>query len=301
MNEETKRIIKVVLIVIIMIIGIKFIQGIQDKNSISKDLKKRGYNDEEITILLENLNEEEIKNISFKEYDGFLPKLISHKYYIKDNNQKYIEYIKDNNNLDEVISIINVKADKDWYTFTTQIEDFSNSMLVNKYYFLPADYNPNDIVSIKNWYAYDNQSIKKEVYDQYVKMHNAASNQGLRLIVETSYRTFEQQENIYRYSGDLAARPGFSEHQTGLALDIKTDKVSDSNFESSEEFTWLKNNAYKYGFILRYPKGKEKITGIKYEPWHYRYLGVDLATKVHDSGLTYEEYYAYYCEYKKEC
>jgi len=301
MNEETKRIIKVVLIVIIMIIGIKFIQGIQDKNSISKDLKKRGYNDEEITILLENLNEEEIKNISFKEYDGFLPKLISHKYYIKDNHQKYIEYSKDNNNLDEVISIINVKADKDWYTFTTQIEDFSNSMLVNKYYFLPADYNPNDIVSIKNWYAYDNQSIKKEVYDQYVKMHNAASNQGLRLIVETSYRTFEQQENIYRYSGDLAARPGFSEHQTGLALDIKTDKVSDSNFESSEEFTWLKNNAYKYGFILRYPKGKEKITGIKYEPWHYRYLGVDLATKVHDSGLTYEEYYAYYCEYKKEC
>jgi len=300
MNEEVKRAILLIVGVIIAVVCIKCIQG---KDSTLKDLKKRGYSEEEINILLENLTEEEIKNVTYKEYNELLPKLISHKYYIKDNHQKYLDYKQKNNNLslDEVISIINVKADKDWYTFTTQIEDFSNSMLVNKYYFLPADYNPNDIVSIKNWYAYDNQSIKKEVYDQYVKMHNAASNQGLRLIVETSYRTFEQQENIYRYSGDLAARPGFSEHQTGLALDIKTDKVSDSNFESSEEFTWLKNNAYKYGFILRYPKGKEKITGIKYEPWHYRYLGVDLATKVHDSGLTYEEYYAYYCEYKKEC
>lgn len=296
MNEELKRMILVVIGVIILVVCIKCIQG---KPSISNDLKKRGYSEEEINILTEYLNEEELKNVSFKEYNELLPKLISHKYYIKDNHQKYIEYSKKNNNLDEIISIINVGADKDWYTSTNQVDDFSNSMLINKYNFLPADYNPDDIVTIKNWYAYDNQSIKEEVYNQYVKMYNAASKQGLRLIVTTSYRTWEEQTNIYNYNGDNATRPGFSEHQTGLALDIITDKTS--NFEDSEEFTWLKNNAYKYGFILRYPKDKENITGIKYEPWHYRYLGVELATKVHDSGLSYEEYYAYFCKYKNEC
>jgi len=299
MNEEVKRAILLIVGVIIAVVCIKCIQG---KDSTLKDLKKRGYSEEEINILLENLTEEEIKNVTYKEYNELLPKLISHKYYIKDNHQKYLDYKQKNNNLslDEVISIINVRADKDWYKFTTLVEDFPNSILVNRYYFLPHEYEPEGLVEVKNWYAYDGNKLVKEAYEKFIEMHNAAASKGLRLIINTSYRTSVQQENIYNVSGDLASKPGHSEHQTGLAIDIMTDRTSDK-FENTEEFKWLINNSYKYGYILRYPKDKEKITGYAYEPWHYRYLGVELATKVHNSGLTYDEYFAYYCEYKKEC
>ena len=100
---------------------------------------------------------------------------------------------------------------------------------------------------------------------------------------------------------DYASRPGFSEHQTGLALDIVTDNIIGNEFENTDEFKWLQENAHLYGFILRYPKDKEYITGYNYESWHYRYVGKELATKIKESGLTYDEYYAYYCEYKKAC
>lgn len=299
MKGELKRAIILVIAIILVVIVIKLIQN---RDTTIKDLKNKGYNDSEITILLENLNEEEIKNTIANEYNQYLPKILSNKYYIKDNLQKYLEYCKINNNVEEVISIINVGADKDWYTYTKEVTNLSNSMLVNKFNYLPADYAPDDIISIKNWYAYDGNSIKDEVYDQFIKMWKDAGELGLKLIINSSYRTFERQERIYNNSSDeYASRPGFSEHQTGLALDITTDGSIENGFEDTDEFRWLQTNAYKYGFILRYPKGKEYITGYSYESWHYRYLGVDLATKVYESDLTYEEYYAYYCEYKGEC
>ena len=93
-----------------------------------------------------------------------------------------------------------------------------------------------------------------------------------------------------------AARPGYSEHQTGLALDITTRLAEDEEFVNTEEFSWLKENAHKYGFILRYPEGKENITGYSYEPWHYRYVGIDVATKIYNENITFDEYYAYYIE-----
>lgn len=73
------------------------------------------------------------------------------------------------------------------------------------------------------------------------------------------------------------------------------------DFENTEEFDWIKNNAHKYGFILRYPEGKEYLTGYKYEPWHYRYVGVDVATYIYEEDIVFEEYYAYFCEYKNAC
>ncbi len=300
MKEEIKRIIILVIAIIAVIVVIKLIQN---KDTTIKDLQKKGYTDQEITILLDNLNGEEIKNVLGSEYNKYLPKLLSNKYFIKDHLQKYLEFCKNNDNVDEVISIINVGADKDWYKNTKEVENTDSlSMLVNKFHYLPATYAPDDIVPIKNWYAYDGHSIKDEVYTQFIKMWEDAKDEGLNLIINSSYRTFEDQQEIYDSSNDdYASKPGFSEHQTGLALDIVTYDSMDNEFEKTDEFRWLQNNAYKYGFILRYPKGKEFLTGYAYESWHYRYLGVDLATKVYKSGLTYEEYYAYYCEYKSEC
>ena len=140
----------------------------------------------------------------------------------------------------------------------------------------------------------------------YVEMWNAAYADGIYLLALSTYRSKAEQEQEYKYYKDykgekyadsIAARPGWSEHQTGLAIDLysKKDYKADT-FDQSETFKWLSENAVKYGFILRYTKGNEDITGYHYESWHYRYLGKELAQKVVDSGLTYDEYYAFYLD-----
>ena len=95
------------------------------------------------------------------------------------------------------------------------------------------------------------------------------------------------------YADNYSARAGHSEHQTGLAIDIGSTKTS---FEYTNEFKWLQEHAHEYGFIMRYPKGKTWITGYEYEPWHYRFVGVDAATKIFEEGITFEEYYAKYID-----
>ena len=134
-------------------------------------------------------------------------------------------------------------------------------------------------------------------------MYNAAKEEGLYLIITSAYREYEFQETLWKkyaaqqgeeWADSIAARPGYSEHQSGLALDIVTYKSNMNDFENTKEFKWLQDNAHKYGFILRYPKGKEKLTGYNYESWHYRYVGVETATKIKKLGITFDEYYAYY-------
>lgn len=311
MKTEVKRAIVLIIAVVLVVVGIKIFQN---RDTTLKDLQNKGYTENEINILLNTLSKEEIKNVIESEYNGDLPKFLDSKYYIHDNLQKYLDFCKDENNsrkfsntcnsknIADIISIINTNAYIEWYTNTKEVTNLSNTMLVNKHNYLPADYAPSDIQNIRTMYAYDGHSIKEEVYDQFIKMWSSANKEGLSLIINSSYRTFEDQERIYAInSDDYASKPGFSEHQTGLALDIVTPGSIGNDFENTEEFKWLKNNAHKYGFILRYPKEKEHITGYSYESWHYRYLGIDLATKVYNSNLSYEEYYAYYCEYKGEC
>lgn len=113
----------------------------------------------------------------------------------------------------------------------------------------------------------------------------------------SGFRSYSTQKSLYQkyvkrdgqaVADTYSARPGYSEHQTGFAFDINRASMS---FEGTKEAVWLEQNAYKYGFIMRYPKGKESITGYQYEPWHYRYVGVERAQKLFSSGLTIEEYY----------
>jgi len=298
MNKELKRTIILIVGIVVTVILIRTIQGF-DKTG--RQLKDIGYSKEERTQIQEKLNKDDLNKILNMEYHDNLVDIINHKYFIPKNLEKYLEYDKDN--VDDIISIINVGANKDWYTDPIETDiSKGNSMLVNKFNHLNDDYDPDDIVNISIQYAYEGHKIKKEVYSQYVKMWNDAKKQDLTLIVNSSYRTFEQQKKEYDNSNDdYAARPGFSEHQTGLTLDIVTYNTVGNDFENTDEFKWLQDNAHKYGFILRYPKDKEYLTGYHYESWHYRYLGIDLATKVYESGLTYDEYYAYYCDYKGEC
>ncbi len=301
MDKNTfKRLIFVIIFVVIVVAVILIIQN---TNKTEKALKELGYSEEDITVIVEKLSETDIEKILNMEYNQKLASIINAKYYIPDNLDRYLAYSPKTDNIDDIISIVNVGADSEWYTNTEETNlDDGIKMLVNKFHYLKEDYSPDDIVPISNWYAYEGHSTKKEVYDHYISMWNDANELGLVLLVNSSYRTFEEQQEQYDMSNDdYASRPGFSEHQTGLALDIVADGVQGNEFENTDEFKWLQENAYKYGFILRYPKGKEHITGYNYESWHYRYVGKELAAKVKESGLTYDEYYAYYCEYKKAC
>ena len=299
-----KNIIKrVVFVVVFVVVVVGIILIIQNSNKTEKALKELGYSKEDITVITEKLSETDIEKILNMEYNQKLASIISAQYYIPDNLDRYLAYSPKTDNIDDIISIVNVGADSEWYTNTEETNlDDGIKMLVNKFHYLNEDYLPDDIVPISNWYAYEGHSTKKEVYDHYVSMWKDANEQGLVLLVNSSYRTFEEQQEQYDMSNDdYASRPGYSEHQTGLALDIVSDGVQGNEFENTDEFKWLQENAHKYGFILRYPKDKEYITGYNYESWHYRYVGEELATKVKESGLTYDEYYAYYCEYKKAC
>ena len=171
------------------------------------------------------------------------------------------------------------------------------SILVNKLNGLDESYIPNDLVVIKK---HSKKGMARlNATNDFIKMCDDAEKLNLNIINESAYRSYERQKELYEkdylVKGDIAnmtiAKPGHSEHQTGLAFDLCTDKYDMYNFDKSDEYKWLIKNSYKYGFILRYPKDMENITGYTYEPWHFRYLGKDLATKVFKSKLTYDEYY----------
>jgi ribosomal protein L20 len=139
----------------------------------------------------------------------------------------------------------------------------------------------------------------------FTELVNAAKEEDYYIRGVSGYRSYNYQDSLYnkyvtsdgkenadRYS----ARAGYSEHQTGLALDISNNKSTYMDFESTKEFEWMKNNAHKYGFILRYPKDKEKITGYMYEAWHYRFVGTEIATYIKKHNITYDEYYTMFID-----
>lgn len=155
-------------------------------------------------------------------------------------------------------------------------------LIANKSYPLPSNYNP---------------GVNPEAKAALDNMFAAAAAEGCSMRICSGFRSYSTQKSLYQkyvkrdgqaVADTYSARPGYSEHQTGFAFDINRASMS---FEGTKEAVWLEQNAYKYGFIMRYPKGKESITGYQYEPWHYRYVGVQRAQKLFSSGLTIEEYY----------
>ena len=176
--------------------------------------------------------------------------------------------------------------------------------LVNFENTIPKDWKV-DLVQLNN-----GQSVDRRIYDDLIAMLQAAKSEGLNPLICSSYRTNEKQEQLYQnkvseylsqgYSkveaSDKAAfwvaRPGTSEHQLGLAVDIVSTKNQrlDRSQENTVEQQWLIQNSWKYGFVLRYPTNKNSITGVGYEPWHYRYVGKEHAQKIMQEGICLEEY-----------
>lgn len=186
-------------------------------------------------------------------------------------------------------------------------EPESVAVLVNKQNKLPDDYNPNDLVYPDVRFLFDEKiekrMMRKEAAEALEKMFEAAIEDGIHLAGVSAYRSHKTQTALFeRYvkkdgmekALTYSAYPGTSEHETGLAIDVSGSSgkcAVDDCFADTKESDWLKENVFEYGFIIRYPEGKESITGYQYEPWHLRYVGTEVSLAIGKSGESLEEYY----------
>ncbi len=262
-----------------------------------KNLYLLGYNGDEVNEIYNLFSADEIDNFLLdKKYNNLLDFKKS-PYFVVNNINRYQNYYDKNSyNYEDVVLYVEIGIDYDFYTHMKKANVSDGKlMLINKYSYHDKNYNAN---LVKLGSGYGNGSLNKEAATYFRQMVDAAKKDGIKLRSISAYRSYTTQRNIYnRYvskdgvkkADTYSARPGHSEHSTGLAVDINTAS-SKTHFENTKEYAWLINNSYKYGFVERYKKGKQFITGYKYEPWHFRYFGVEVATELHDMNVTYEEY-----------
>lgn len=290
-------------------IEIKSILELNYSPDVLEILKSKDYNKEKLEDYLKYLKKEiDLENIIYlvnNDIDYNIDLLKQEKYYKQDNLKRYIDYSQKKLSLSskEVVSHVNSMLDYGYYKNIKQT-DLSKGylMLVNKFYRLDNDYKNNNMLAMNLTYSYTGHSADKLVYDYFRKMVDEALKNDIKIKNRSSYRSYYDQKYIYNNyvledgeenANKYSSKPGHSEHQTGLAIDIMT---LDTKFikEDSKEYNWLINNCYKYGFILRYPKNKEHLTGYNFEPWHYRYVGIEVATYIYANNITFEEYYEFY-------
>lgn len=291
--------------------SIKIYEEFQYRETYEYKIEQIGYSKKETAKLIEILPEEKLNYLLENEYNEIYYNIVKQKYYLDKNFDKYIEYktYHEDTSYEDVIAIVNVHANIGWYnkTYETNIEN-GYLVLVNKFYYLPENYERTDIEPVSLQYAYHNNKAATIVIENFELMRQDVEDElGVHLMVNSSYRPYSDQEEIYneykkkslKYADSYAARPGHSEHQTGLSIDLTSLEhpyinSTENSFDKSAEYEWLKNNCHKYGFILRYPEGKDYITGYNTESWHFRYVGVEAATQIYEEGITFDEYYAYY-------
>lgn len=273
--------------------------------------EKENFEDSINTFLNKNYTPEEINNIFEYLNDTNQNKLkemdhIDLKDYIKISNlevdkiERYENYrIEKNTNIQDAVTKVNIGLDLEFYSEIETIKDpTSYTVLLNKYRGLPENYVPEDLtpLSINN-----NYKLRAKAAEAYEQLQSAALLDNVKFFPFSAYRTKEYQTELYtKYvardgknaADTYSARPRHSEHELGLAVDIRSDGLNDNLTE--EHYKWMLNNAYKYGFIVRYAKGTTPITGYIEEPWHLRYLGIEVATDVHNKGITFDEYYDLY-------
>lgn len=236
-------------------------------------------------------------------------------YYHEELEERYQAYQEAHPeaSIENVVTYVNIGIDKPF--FSEPVEEITNlddyTLLVNKMYKLPDTYVPNDLVETSqpciqgqhySCFAGGTQYVRPEVNENFKALCDQAYNEiGISIYAIASFRDYDYQNNLYQYGissngQDYAdkyyARPGQSEHQSGLAIDVTFDDWNFEELETHPQYQWFLEHLAEHGFILRYPKGKEDITGYQHESWHIRYLGKDLAKRVYDSGLTYEEFIA---------
>ena len=262
------------------------------------NLLDKGYNSKDINNIYTKLNSNSINTLIKNEYIKDITNILSIEYFKEDNLERYIKYYQSKElDIETILTYVNIGLDNEYYTNVANIENQDDILvLVNKYHKLSNTYVPKDLEKVKNSGA----TLKKEAKIAFDQMCDAAKKDNIYIYGGSGYRSYSHQQKLYnnyvnrdgkKAADTYSARAGHSEHQTGLAMDVMNAKW-DYIDKADKEYTWLINNSYKYGFILRYLEGKEEITGYMYEPWHYRYVGIDIATEITKQGITYEEYLA---------
>lgn len=262
-----------------------------------EELLHLGYSIDNINTIEKKIGNVDVKKYLLTEKYNNLLEFITSPYFDISNISRYQNYYDRTSYTAEVcVLYVEIGLDYDFYTNIVATDTSKNElMIVNKYNFLDADYVP--VLQTLNS-PYGSGQLESSAYNAFINMCDDARIDNINLWSVSAYRSYSTQNSIYNSyvkrngqekADTFSARAGHSEHQTGLAVDINTASSS-ANFQDTEEYQWLINNSYKYGFILRYPDKKNHITGYKYEPWHYRYVGIDAATKIYIEDITFEEY-----------
>lgn len=250
------------------------------------------------------INKKEPKVVEQKELTEMEKAKKELKYYKDENAKEYEEYRQKNPDLsiEKVITNVNIGLNNKYYTNTKPSKYLNTEkILVNKYNYVTEDYIPENLQIVSSKYSSKTVKLVSYAKEAFEELAAAAEKENYTINAMSSYRDYAYQNTLYNNYGKkdgydnadtYSARPGYSEHQTGLAVDIDNKKEYFTNFEKTKEYEWMQNNAYKYGFILRFPKDKVLETGYEYESWHYRYVGKEIAKYIHDNNMCYEEYYA---------
>jgi len=283
------------------------IEYVKQKNLIKNinKLIKIGYSNDDIELILTHGDDSAVTRFTKRDKVKYLDEFFSIDYAKLDNYDRYVKFSDETGeDNDYVVLYVNLNLDKEDYTDSVCVNKFSYDMLINKHRFLSKDFVPDNLEKINSEYSNGNDlKANKVAVNAFIAMAQDASHNGLSLVINSAYRSYSEQErivdtykNLYGddYVNKYVARPGYSEHQTGLSFDIGS---KNSNiFSNSKEYQWVLNNSYKYGFIHRFPKNAEDITGISNEPWHFRYVGKKIAKIIYENKMTLEEYYVKYLD-----
>ena len=287
---------------------VKLVNNYKYKQSYDYKLSLVGYKEDEVKTIKDKLNNGEIDNLMELKYDKNIVKFMNEKYFIYKNLSKYLEYKKDNKleSYTNVVTIINTEANIDWFDNTKETDISKKElMLVNRLYGLSKDYEPDDIIDVPSQYAYTGVKISNSIMDNIVALIDAASDEGYTFVLADGYRSYSEQESIFeRYKNAygyseadrIAARAGHSEYQTGISFTIVPLYKEYDKPKESLEYKWLSDNAYRYGFIFRFPEDKTDITGFEASTWRLRYVGSEAANIIKSENICFEEYYAYFVD-----
>jgi D-alanyl-D-alanine carboxypeptidase len=262
------------------------------------DLK---YNIDEINLIYDNVSDEFLDSVILKEYVYDIVRYLKVDIFKEEYLSRYKAYF--NGNYSKTVLYVNIGLDKDFYTDVDTTSVFSTTMLVNKYHGVSKDLVVPNLVKLDSECSNGDNYLNSEAAEMFVKLCKAAKKEGYSVLANYTYRDFETQQSIWdqylklygqKYNDKYVTKPGFSEHHTGLAIDVKSGNFD--VFKNSKEYNWMLDNSYKYGYIHRYQSSKEAITGISSEAWHFRYVGVDVATYMYENKLSFEEYYALFLD-----
>ena len=261
-----------------------------------------GYKSKQISLIIKSGSDKDIENFASRKKERYIEDFLDFPFSKLANYDRYIAYSDLNGTKDEdTVVLVNLLLDKENYTDYYENNKYSIDMLINRH-FKCSNTLDIPLVQVDDKYKHNKKDtifLSRDSYNAYKIMYEDMAKSNLLLKVNTGYVSYDEQEALQKeyytkYHNTNIPYAGFSEYQSGLAIGFAGG--SNKIFSKSEEYKWLVDNAYKYGFIERYIKKYSKITGFREEPWHFRYVGVKISTYIKNHPMAYEEYYARYVD-----